>query len=391
MPNSTRLSTCFLVDPESGTRQVLQSALRGLNVKTESFDTLPAMLERHAVVSPDLVFFDVTAESSKARHDLELLVAAKVDCPIRLMSGLNGLLTEEIRRSWERRGLKVLPVLAKPLRQQAIKNAVFELQRRPDRPKINISEVFDRGWFELWYQPRISLSSNLLAGAEAFFRAKHPEHGMISATELLDGASEAELLNVTTRVIGRAMTDWKSFQKIGVPIEISINVPVCALKRLSMFSIFWEYSPTASDWPGITLELNEDDIIPNMPFAFGAIKELHKQKIKLAIDSFGLSYGELSRHPELPFSEIKIDRSFICNCDTDPHNAGLCETIVDFAHRYKANAVADGVETAGELKALRDMGCDFAQGYVLAKPLSKSDFIGMLQQRTQKAKAAKTA
>ena len=349
------------------------------------------MLKRYAVTRPDLIFFDVTANSSKARRDMELLVAANVDCPIRIMSGLNGLLTEEIRRSWERGGLKVLPVLAKPLRQHAIKNAAFELQQHPNRPRIRPGEVIDQGWFDLWYQPRINLGSNLLAGAEAFFRARHPELGAIPAGELLEGANEAELLNLTTRVLGRAMTDWKSFQKIGVPIEISINVPVCALKRLSLFSIFWEYGPTASDWPGITLELNEDDIIPNMPFAFSAIKELHKQKIKLAIDSFGLSYDELSRHQELPFSEIKIDRSFICNCDVDSHNAGLCETIVDFAHRYRAKVVAQGVETAGELKALRDMGCDYAQGYLLARPMSKSDFVGLLQQRSHKARAARTA
>ena len=128
-----------------------------------------------------------------------------------------------------------------------------------------------------------------------------------------------------------------------------------------------------------------------MSFAFNAIKELHKQKIKLALDSFGLSYDELSRHRELPFSEIKIDRSFICNCDKDPHNAGLCETIIDFAHRYRAKVVAEGVETAGELKALRNMGCDYAQGYLLARPMSKSDFIALLQKRSQKAPPKRTA
>jgi EAL domain-containing protein (putative c-di-GMP-specific phosphodiesterase class I) len=363
---------CFLVASEPGTRHVLQSVLKGLKAEAESFDGMPAMLQRYAAARPDLLFFDVTADSGKVRHDMELLIAAKVDCPIRIVSGLNGLLTEEIRRSWVRGGLKVRPALTKPLRQHAIKNAVFELQQGPERPRVRAAEVIDQGWFDLWYQPRINLGSNLLAGVEALFRAHHPGLETISAGELLEGVDEAALLNLTTRVLGRAMTDWKSFQKIGMPIEISINVPVCALKRLSLFSIFWEYGPTSPDWPGITLELSEDDIIPNMPFAFKAISELHKQKIKLAIDSFGLSYDELSRHQELPFSEIKIDRSFICNCDVDSHNAGLCDTIIDFAHRYGAKVVAQGVETAGELKMLRDMGCDYAQGYLLARPMSKS-------------------
>jgi EAL domain-containing protein (putative c-di-GMP-specific phosphodiesterase class I) len=128
-----------------------------------------------------------------------------------------------------------------------------------------------------------------------------------------------------------------------------------------------------------------------MPFAFAAIKELHKQKIKLALDSFGLGFAELSRCEELPFSEVKIDRSFVCNCDTDPHNAGLCETVVAFAHRYHAKVVAEGVETIGELKTLREMGCDYAQGYLLARPMSKSDFIALLEERARKAAARRSA
>lgn len=383
---------CYLVDHEAGTRHVVNSVLDGMNVRSEHFDSLSAMLERYAVARPDLMIIDVTVSSGEARQYMEMLVAAGVKCPIRMMSGLNGLLTEALRRSWERSGLKILPVLTKPLRQQAIKSAAFDLVPRPaERPRTSIAEVIDNGWFELWYQPRIDLTAKILAGAEGLFRARHPELGVIPAGELLEGASEADLLSLTTRVLGRALGDWKSFKGIGVPIELSINVPVCALKRLSLFSIFWEHGPGTSDWPGITLELNEDDIIPNMAFAFTALKELRKQKIDLAIDSFGLSYEELSRHKELPFSTIKIDRSFVCNCDIDPLNAGLCGTIIDFAHRNRAKVVAEGVETVGELKALRGMGCDYGQGYLLARPMSKADFMSLLQKRSPKSAASRPA
>jgi EAL domain-containing protein (putative c-di-GMP-specific phosphodiesterase class I) len=380
---------CYVVDHEVGTRQVVTSVLCGMNIASEHFDSLSAMLERCGIVHPDLMIIDVTVSSGEARRYAELLAAANIGCPIRIMSGLNGLLTEELRRSWERSGLKNLSVIAKPLRQQAIKTAASNLIRRsPEKPKIGVVEAIEKGWFELWYQPRIDLNSKTLAGAEGLFRARHPKFGVFPADELLEGATEADLLNLTTRVLGRALGDWKSFRDLGVPIELSINVPVCALKRLSLFSIFWEQGPGTSDWPGITLELNEDDVIPNMAFAFSAIKELQKHKVGLAIDSFGLSYEELSRHKELPFSTIKIDRSFICNCDIDPLNAGLCGTIIDFAHRNRATVVAEGIETAGELKALRNMGCDYGQGYLLARPMSKADLLAILPQRSPKVVAA---
>jgi EAL domain-containing protein (putative c-di-GMP-specific phosphodiesterase class I) len=383
---------CYVIDQAPGARAAIASVLDSIKVKFEHFDSLPLMLERYAAARPNLIMIDVTVSTSEACRYLEILTAAGVDRPICIMSGLNGLLTEELRRRWQKRGLTMRPVLAKPLRQQAIKQSAIHLvERSAENPRISIRDVIEQGWFELWYQPRIDLNSKILAGAEGLFRARHPTLGMISASELLENAAEDDLLKLTTRVLGRAMSDWKSFRGIGVPIQFSINIPTCALKKLSLFSIFWEQAPNAADWPGVTLELNEDDIIPNMPFAFAAIKELHKQKISLAIDSFALSYDELSRHQELPFSEIKIDRSLVCSCDIDPLNAGLCETIIEFAHRFHAKVVAEGVETPGELKALRNMGCDFAQGYLLARPMSKADFLAVLQQRSPKAAASRPA
>jgi EAL domain len=264
----TKKPMCYVVDYEPGTRHVVTSVFDNLNVDSEHFDSLAAMLARYALARPDLLIVDVTVSSAEARRYAEMLVGASVNCPIRIMSGLNGLLTEELRRDWESRGLTILPVLSKPLRQQAIKAAAVELVRRsPAQPLVSVADVIDEGWFELWYQPRINLGSKLLAGAEGLFRARHPKFGVIPAGELLEGATEADLLRLTTRVLGRALGDWKSFRDIGIPMELSINIPVCALKRLSLFSIFWEHGPDSSDWPGITLELNEDDIIPNMPFA----------------------------------------------------------------------------------------------------------------------------
>lgn len=377
---------CFIVDREPWARQIISSVLRDMSIEVADFETLDAMLAQYAKRRPDLLFLDITVGVGEASRYLERLLSAGVACPIRLISGLNGLLTELLRRKWDGSGLKILSVVAKPLRQQLIKKMAYDLlPGTTERPKVSLVEVIENGWLELWYQPRIDLRSKVLAGAEGFMRARHPSLGILTAGELVAGADEPELLNLTTRVLSRVLGDWKSFREVGVPIEFSINVPVCALKRLSLFAIFWEHGPTSSDWPGVTLELNEDEIIPNMPFAFGAVKELHKQKISLAIDSFGLSYEELSRYDEIPFSMIKIDRSFICNCDQDPLNAGLCEMIINFAHKFRATAVAEGVETPGELKALRKMGCDYAQGYLLARPMSKMEMIALLRQRSAKS------
>jgi len=131
----------------------------------------------------------------------------------------------------------------------------------------------------------------------------------------------------------------------------------------------------------LVLEITEEEIIPNLPLAFKAVQELRTYGISLAVDDFGSGYAELSRLKELPFGEVKIDRSYITNCDSDHMNAGLCETIVEFAHRFGIKAVAEGIETVGELNVLRKVGCDMAQGYLFARPMTKQEFAAVVHQR----------
>jgi EAL domain-containing protein (putative c-di-GMP-specific phosphodiesterase class I) len=383
MNSSAGKFVCFIVDQEPGTRQAASSVLGAMAVELECFDTVAEMLKRRAALRPDLVLVDVTVDTTRSRDYLQALIDAKIDCPIRPMSGLNPLLRAESSRVWERSGLNVLSTITKPLHQQAIKDAVQSLNaKNTARSQITVTDVIDQRLYELWYQPRIDLQAQTLSGAEGFFRARRPDGTVITAAELLAHATETELLNLTTRLLSRAMSDWRTIRKLGVTLDVSINIPVCALKRLSLFSIFWQEGLDSPNFPRLTLELNESEIVPHMSLAFAAKKELERHQIKLAIDSFGMSYDEMLRYSELPFDEIKIDRSFICNCDRDALNAGLCELIVDFCHRYRTKAVAEGVETPGELRTLRKMGCDMAQGYLLAHPMRVAEFSALVQQRS---------
>jgi len=95
-----------------------------------------------------------------------------------------------------------------------------------------------------------------------------------------------------------------------------------------------------------------------------------------------------SKLTELPFNGLKIDRNYISNCDTDRVNKGLCETIIEFAHRFGLTAVAEGIETPAELKALREIGCDCGQGYLFAKPQPKSELLASVTQRAKAPTAA---
>jgi EAL domain-containing protein (putative c-di-GMP-specific phosphodiesterase class I) len=112
------------------------------------------------------------------------------------------------------------------------------------------------------------------------------------------------------------------------------------------------------------------------------IAQLKLHNTTISIDDFGSAHSSLARVKDLPFSEIKLDRSFVTGCASDPLKRGLCQTVVDLAHRFQASTCAEGIETIEDLRCLVSIGFDSGQGYLFAKPMPMDDFLNSLQSRT---------
>jgi EAL domain-containing protein (putative c-di-GMP-specific phosphodiesterase class I) len=382
---------CFVVDSKPGIRGLVVNVCSELGLRVDQFDRLAAMVETGKRRKPDLIFLEPAIDGTDGEQAIQHLIAADFRCPIQLMSGLNPVLTEEVRRLGQRSGLTMLPVLQKPFRQPAVRKVVQELGLRRDflsTVNVSLTEVLDRGWLELWYQPKIDLRGRMFAGAEGYVRARHPEHGVLPPDSILERADPSEMIKLTQHVLVTALRDWPAFASVGVPIRFSINVPAFVLNRLPIAAIIADGRPKTSNWPGLVLELNEDEIVHEIPLAQKLAKLLKPHMVDLAIDDFGRAYPSLQHLKDMPFSEFKIDRSFVANCDSDRMNAGLCETIIELAHRFGIKAVAEGIETAAELKTLHKMGCDLGQGYLFARPMQRDHFIKLLRERGRGKPAA---
>jgi EAL domain-containing protein (putative c-di-GMP-specific phosphodiesterase class I) len=249
------------------------------------------------------------------------------------------------------------------------------------KASIPLGAVLKHDWFELWYQPKIELKSLHLVGAEALVRARHPTRGIVSPALFLPGASEDEMHALTERVILTALCDWEAFAQYGVSIKLAVNVPVSALVKLPMTQILRDSHPSAANWPGLTLEVTEDQILNDLDLVRDVAEALRELKCDLAVDDFGAGYSSLARLKQLPFSELKIDRSYVANCNEDQFNAGLCETIVELGRRFGLRTVAEGIETSHESHKLQSIGCQVGQGYLFAKPMPKWHLVGHLRSR----------
>jgi len=250
---------------------------------------------------------------------------------------------------------------------------------------IPLGEVLKRRWYELWYQPKIELKTMRLVGAEALVRARHPTRGVVAPFFFLPGANEDDLLKLTEEVILTALGDWDVFNEHGVAMKAAVNVPVSAFVKLPIPRMLREARPRAANWPGMVLEVTEDQIIHDLNLANDVADALRELNCTLALDDFGAGYSSLARLKQLPFSELKIDRSYVMNCDRDPLNAGLCETIVELSKRFGLKTVAEGVETVRESHKLQGIGCQVGQGYLFAKPMPRNQLIGLMSKRMMAA------
>jgi EAL domain-containing protein (putative c-di-GMP-specific phosphodiesterase class I) len=253
------------------------------------------------------------------------------------------------------------------------------------KDKIPLAEVLKRNWLELWYQPKIELKTMRLVGAEALVRCRHPERGVVAPFFFLPDADEASLHALTEQVILTALGDWEIFNEYGVAMKFAVNVPVSAFVKLPITRMLAEARPRSKDWPGMILEVTEDQIINDLNLANEVAGALRALNCNLALDDFGAGYSSLARLRQLPFSELKIDRSYVMDCDHDQLNAGLCETIVELGKRFGLKTVAEGIETTHESHKLQGIGCHVGQGYLFAKPMPKGELIGLMRKRLMKS------
>jgi EAL domain-containing protein (putative c-di-GMP-specific phosphodiesterase class I) len=133
------------------------------------------------------------------------------------------------------------------------------------------------------------------------------------------------------------------------------------------------------------LEITEDQAARDIPMLHEIAIQLRIHNILLAVDDFGTGYSHLARMKELPFAELKLDRSMVTDCGENTDNASLCHAAIDLAHGFGCVAVAEGIEKPSELKALVQMGCDFGQGYLFAKPMQRDQLISSLVKHTASA------
>ena len=167
----------------------------------------------------------------------------------------------------------------------------------------------------------------------------------------LGALDEEGLLKLSEYSLVTLLRHWTMFAEAGFGLRLSINVPASLLQKIPVSAIVAAHRPQSEKWPGLILELTEDQIVRDLPAIRQIAKEFKTSAIALAIDEFGAGYSSFSSLRDLPFTELKLHALFVKNCAVDVTNAAICQTAIDLAHRFGSVVVAEGIDAIADLQA----------------------------------------
>ncbi len=234
----------------------------------------------------------------------------------------------------------------------------------------------ERNELVLHYQPKVSISTGEVVGVEALVRWQHPARGMIFPDEFIPLAENTGLIGPLTRyVLDAALKQTREWVDAGRTLSVSVNLSARNLLDerlpLQVAELLAEHDVPAEL---LELEVTESAIMTEPVRAQHVLEMLSALGVRIAIDDFGVGYTSLGQLKTLPISELKIDRSFVMTMVNDRSNAVIVHSVVDLGHNLGLTIVAEGVEDQATLDELAGFGCDVAQGYHLARPMTGEAF-----------------
>jgi len=248
------------------------------------------------------------------------------------------------------------------------------------RMETALRRAVDRNELVLHYQPQIELSTGAIVGTEALLRWNHPERGMVPPSSFVALAEESGLIMpIGTWVLMTACAQIRYWQEAGLPVvPVSVNLSVYQFSDEIVGTVKFILDAYGVDPSLLELELTESASMADAGKSYELLAQLKAMGIRLAIDDFGTGYSNLNYLKRFPVDKLKLDKSFVDDILTDPDDLAISRAVIAMAHGLRLTVVAEGVETAGQLDMLREMGCDLIQGYYYSRAVAPETFARML-------------
>jgi EAL domain-containing protein (putative c-di-GMP-specific phosphodiesterase class I)/ActR/RegA family two-component response regulator len=371
----------LVVDDEAVQRLIVARAAEALGFVADAAATLGEAVRLVTDSAYDVVVLDLALSDRDGIELLRTLRHTGADPVLIFVSGFDERVRQAAARLAGAQGLRVAGTLGKPL---MLDQLLLLLRSLPERMRVQrasspdeidpgeLAGAIARDEIHCLFQPKVALSDGRFLGVEALARWHSPRLGVVMPDVFIPMAERYGLIDqLTYRVLGRALAAFRPWLATRPAISLAVNLSPLSLTDLSLperVSDLLGRSGVPSS--ALVLEVTESAVMAEYVVAADILTRLRIRGIRLSIDDFGTGHSSLLSLLRLPFSELKIDQSFVRNCGTDPEAPKMIRAIVSLARELQLQLVAEGIETQESADLMARLGCTVGQGYLFDRPLT---------------------
>ena len=392
-----RIDSVLVVDDSAVQRQHMHDLCReiGFPAIYEARDGAEALEILNLLkFPPQLVILDLEMPGMNGVEFLDQLRARAINVPLVIASGREHALLDSVRTMAQEFGLSIRACLHKPVTREIFRAALLTGAEQQCKRAANTVQVdaamlraaLAAGQIRVHYQPKVDIATAALRGVEALARWTHPKLGPIAPDQFIAVAERADLITLLTdTVLEQAFEQVLQWGAQGLYPSMAVNL---SPRLLECHTIANRVAELASNYrvsaDRIVLEITESSVLPKIGTALSVLTRLRLKGFRLSIDDYGTGYASLQQLARVPFTELKIDRSFVHLVHQRKHLEVILRTALEMTRQLGIDSVAEGVEVLEDWRLLQEFGCTLGQGWLIAPAMAGDALPGWVKKHEQR-------